>query len=1215
MKKLLLLSILVCFLGINHFAAITVTSPSANEVLKSAADFASEVFQDPMDMNEQTDLGWFIFDAVSGSKSNLYNISFSNGIFSASATSPGPEIQILETGVTGTSFLGKIGKNFKINANLYTVLAYRMYLSTNHDGLLFWSKNTIYNDITRTNPFSQYSGWRIGFLVIPTLGSAAVKGTKYNWAGYIDSFRFDPVPVPVNVKVDWFRVVQNSSGLRRTINWSGNTGNVDIYLDTDKNEGNGTLGKVAANVSGTSYQLFVGGLAPGVYYVGVKHSSGGALVYGNGYYRVNDIPTLMFTSPSEEGGNDFATVELGNAWDMNSTSDLDGYANLTGAPIITNISAVNRQGDNLGNIRVLKGTSKSGSIDPILYLLWFNGGRGATTRIDSNKYRILVLKMGLPGNWDLVGGSVARVYWHVQGEFSGPVEKMHQSADIIIRHKGGSAITMDTIIADMKTLPLEASQSYTGWNGNIDGFRVDPHEFLTNKSFYIKEVKLAAFERADKSYTIKWNYTDQYSPAAGLSLYYDTNNSGYNGTLIKSGINPNTEQYTWNTANMPNGTYYIYAGFSDGLNSNRTYARWPIVIDHSVAASPTISLNKSSLDFGTSDTTRTFTVSNTGGGTLNWSVSDNRAWMSVSPSSGQNFGGVVVTVNRTGLSAGAYTGTITVSDPNATNSPRTISVTMQVGGGGSGSPKIKLNRKKLYFGATGSKITSPQKISVSNSGTGTLNWSASDNKSWLNVSPKSGTNSGFIKVTASNSGLSPGTYTGTVTVKATNASNSPRTVNVTLKVYKSGTTDKPFGDFATPVHGSKVRSSIPVTGWVVDDIEVVSLKIYTGSTYIGDGVFVEGPRPDVEQAYPTYPRSYEAGWGYMLLTNFLPNGGNGKYNINAKATDAEGHTVTLGSKTITVDNANAVKPFGAIDTPGQGGIAKGSDYVNWGWVLTPQPNKIPTNGSTIKVYVNGVNLGKPKYNMYRKDIATLFPGYANSNGAIGRFLLDTTKYENGVHTIQWTAKDNAGNSDGIGSRYFTVQNIGSSSALNKAAEANLHMPQPTFMHELAYTPIDTVEGVKVKRGFNRNIQPDEVYPDDDGNIAIDIEELERVVIHVGGMPGLYSGYRLYGEELRPLPPGSTFDIVRGVFYWGPGPGFAGNYEFVFFDRFNNRIKKVTINILPKYSLNPLPEGGWHPRPIKVGSFKFCVLPWALGSRLKLFKRAPLACNLPGKGVK
>jgi hypothetical protein len=162
----------------------------------------------------------------------------------------------------------------------------------------------------------------------------------------------------------------------------------------------------------------------------------------------------------------------------------------------------------------------------------------------------------------------------------------------------------------------------------------------------------------------------------------------------------------------------------------------------------------------------------------------------------------------------------------------------------------------------------------------------------------------------------------------------------------------------------------------------------------------------------------------MLLTNFLPNGGNGTFTLTAVAEDGVGNEVILGTKTIICDNANAVKPFGAIDTPTQGGTASGSSFINWGWVLTPQPNSIPIDGSTINVYVDGVNLGHPVYNIYRQDIATLFPGYANSNGAVGYFYLDTTSYENGVHTIQWTATDNDGNTDGIGSRYFTIQNTG-----------------------------------------------------------------------------------------------------------------------------------------------------------------------------------------------
>jgi hypothetical protein len=72
--------------------------------------------------------------------------------------------------------------------------------------------------------------------------------------------------------------------------------------------------------------------------------------------------------------------------------------------------------------------------------------------------------------------------------------------------------------------------------------------------------------------------------------------------------------------------------------------------------------------------------------------------------------------------------------------------------------------------------------------------------------------------------------------------------------------------------------------------------------------------------------------------------------------------------------------------------------------------------------VDGVNLGHPTYDVYRGDIAGLFPGYRNTDGAGGRFFLDTTSYENGVHTIEWRVTDDANNTGVVGFRYFTIVN-------------------------------------------------------------------------------------------------------------------------------------------------------------------------------------------------
>ena len=97
--------------------------------------------------------------------------------------------------------------------------------------------------------------------------------------------------------------------------------------------------------------------------------------------------------------------------------------------------------------------------------------------------------------------------------------------------------------------------------------------------------------------------------------------------------------------------------------------------------------------------------------------------------------------------------------------------------------------------------------------------------------------------------------------------------------------------------------------------------------------------------------------------------------------------------------------------------------MNFGWALTPNPaNVIPKDGSTIWVFIDNQPFGHPVYNQNRSDISTLFPGLQNSNGAIGYYLIDTTKLTNGLHTISWTATDSAGNVQGLGSRFFDVEN-------------------------------------------------------------------------------------------------------------------------------------------------------------------------------------------------
>lgn len=243
----------------------------------------------------------------------------------------------------------------------------------------------------------------------------------------------------------------------------------------------------------------------------------------------------------------------------------------------------------------------------------------------------------------------------------------------------------------------------------------------------------------------------------------------------------------------------------------------------------------------------------------------------------------------------------------------------------------------------------------------------------------------------------------------------------------------PFGAFDTPANGSaNLTGAVAVTGWALDDVEVTQVRIYrdpqegeptqpNGHVYVGEATFVPGARPDIEAQYPGLPFRSRAGWGYMLLTNLLPNGGNGSFVLHAWAQDGQGRATLLGSRAVACANATATLPFGTIDVPGQGQTVSGTVLV-FGWALTPRPATIPTDGSTIWVYVDGLPVGQPTYGLYREDVARLFPGYANTDGAVGSFALDTRLLPNGLHTLAWSVRDDLGRVDGIGSRYFTVLN-------------------------------------------------------------------------------------------------------------------------------------------------------------------------------------------------
>jgi len=109
-------------------------------------------------------------------------------------------------------------------------------------------------------------------------------------------------------------------------------------------------------------------------------------------------------------------------------------------------------------------------------------------------------------------------------------------------------------------------------------------------------------------------------------------------------------------------------------------------IDCSHPEPPTIAFSPSSFSFSaqqgeTTLLTDTLHISNSGSGTLDWSVSNDANWLSLSPSSGSSTGkvdNVTLSVDTSGMEVGNYTANITISASGASNSPQTIVASLSI---------------------------------------------------------------------------------------------------------------------------------------------------------------------------------------------------------------------------------------------------------------------------------------------------------------------------------------------------------------------------------------------------------------------------------------------------------------------------------------------------------------------------------------------------------
>lgn len=225
-------------------------------------------------------------------------------------------------------------------------------------------------------------------------------------------------------------------------------------------------------------------------------------------------------------------------------------------------------------------------------------------------------------------------------------------------------------------------------------------------------------------------------------------------------------------------------------------------------------------------------------------------------------GNFTVTVKATNIAGDGVPGNADTTDQDFALVVYNANTTTQT------TPTIAVSPSSLSFTATlGSANPSNQSLNISNSGSGTLSWSVSDNASWLTLSPTSGTAPSSTTASVNISGLAVGTYNATITITSSGATNSPISIPVTLTINSASATELiTNGGFETSI-----------SPWIASG---------TGALYVANGNF---PQAGTGYAYFGAANSV-TGQTYQTIT--IPSGASKTLTFYLNVTSAETTTST-----------------------------------------------------------------------------------------------------------------------------------------------------------------------------------------------------------------------------------------------------------------------------------------------------------------------------------
>jgi hypothetical protein len=608
-------------------SSTVITAPGANGVtLPEIDEFATTVMHDPWDMNALSDLAYY-----REVDSDIANSQFSNGIYSGQMTAGtgGERITLLTIGSNNNVALriGKIGYNYPINADYYRYLTFRMYSSNTHcnSGLMEWRSDDSgtaatsgLSNVVLVPPLpctNQPAGWYTYVIDLKTLG---IQWGSQTWTGTMQELIIHPFAgtgaAGATVKLDYARLTAVDPRTVRayTIQWREASGNqVTLYasptgpaFDSDQTIVIGTV----ANTG--SYQYFTGVLPAGSYFIGVKDDTG--TTWSAGPLVINPPPQISIDKPSMTSGQDFATTELGNPWDMSDAGDLNTNLN---SWEITSVGLVNENFSN-GIYSAQVPTCPSGNADPVEYLGGYPQGRPMPT-IDTGKYRYLTYRFYHSGTQDVGHGWMARFgWWTMDGYNAMAIVPPALTRDLIFQ-EGWNTYKIDLWRPDLVD-PYYLAITPNWQASHPNRLRFDPDELdcsLTPATIQLDYLLLTAMDTVKEGDPFPIRYTLTGTFPMTLSFYYTTDpaNTGVLiGTTVKtsadaSGLDAGTSNqiaasspltlthhiylpivmrnflscsgncFLWNTTGVA-ATYYVCIKAQDAYNAAYRCSEAPVVV-------------------------------------------------------------------------------------------------------------------------------------------------------------------------------------------------------------------------------------------------------------------------------------------------------------------------------------------------------------------------------------------------------------------------------------------------------------------------------------------------------------------------------------------------------------------------------------------------------------------------------------------------------------